>query len=291
MNGIHKEVDFNLADDHEYMLGGSYTATSRLNYQFYLWKESLHFNIHPSIPIPARGACIADVATGTAIWLTDLASEMPDAELNGLDVDLGQAPPQNWLPHNVKLKEWSVFDEPPEEMVGIHDLVHVRLLGFVVKHGDPRPILRNLMKLLKPGGYLQWEDFNCPDTSVRFMQGALYTPALHKIKKLVYSQGRNNWAVELAETFKEEGLLDAKTYHYGDRLELVKANSDQHLLTFEEFASNLEHAGQKAEADVIYKLIKDAHKESLRGAALCMPRVVCVGRKPLDTSSLGVAWL
>ena len=282
-----REVDFNLADDHEYMLGGSYTATSRLNYQFYLWKESLHFNIHPSIPLPPRGACVADVATGTAIWLTDLAGEMPpDAQLNGFDIDLDQAPPNAWLPPNVSLSKWSVFDEPPEGMIGIHDVVHVRLLGFVVKHGNPRPILRNLLKLLKPGGYLQWEDFNCPGTTVKSMSRGLYTPSLHKIKKLVYSQGRNNWAIELAETFKQEGLLDSKTNHYGDRLELIKANSDQHLLTFEEFASNLEHTGQGAEAEAVYKLIQGAHKESLQGAALCMPRVVCIGRKPVVHSHM-----
>ena len=72
--------DFNLANGQGYMLDRSYTAAYRLNFQFYLRKASLRFNIHPSIPVPAQKACIADVATGTAIWLIDVASEIQTAQ-------------------------------------------------------------------------------------------------------------------------------------------------------------------------------------------------------------------
>ena len=67
------------------MLGRNYAATSRLSFQHYLWKESLHFNLHPSISIP-KEASIADVVTGTAVWLIDVAREYAIARLDGFDI-------------------------------------------------------------------------------------------------------------------------------------------------------------------------------------------------------------
>lgn len=37
----------------------------RLNLQFFLWKDTLQFNLHPEIPAPKVNARIADVAMGT----------------------------------------------------------------------------------------------------------------------------------------------------------------------------------------------------------------------------------
>ncbi|PQE22943.1 UMTA methyltransferase family protein [Rutstroemia sp. NJR-2017a BBW] len=68
----------------------SHIAACRLNLQHYLWKDALKFNIHPSIKI-SNESTIADVATGTAAWLLDVA-------------DL------------------------PSDLVGKYDYVHVRLL-------------------------------------------------------------------------------------------------------------------------------------------------------------------
>lgn len=36
-----------------------------------------------------------------------------------------------------------------------------------VGNSDPRPIIRNLVKMLKPGGYLQWEELDFPDSHVK----------------------------------------------------------------------------------------------------------------------------
>ena len=270
--------DFNMADGCGYMLERNYAAASRLNFQFYLWKESLKFNIHPQIPVPKEPR-IADVATGTAIWLIDLARELPSARLDGFDIKLDQAPPPQWLPSRVKLRTWNVFEDVPDEMLGVYDVVHVRLLVLVVEDSNPRPILGNLSKMLKPGGYLQWDDLNYPDTCVRVVDDSLLTPALHELRRMVYSQGRHDWTLRLADIFNEEGLEDARLYHFDDSMPLSKANGDQHLLTMEEFASRLEKVGKKDEATKIYQIIRDVYEESMRGAALSMPRVVCVARK------------
>lgn len=270
--------DFNLADGRGYMLGRSYAAASRLNFQHYLWKESLHFSLHPSISIPTD-ARIADVATGTAIWLIDVAREYSTAKLDGFDINTSQAPPKQWLSPNFTLKTWNVFDPVPESMIGVYDVVHVRLLVLVVQNSDPRHILRNLLRMLKPGGYIQWDELNYPGTHVRTSNSSLHTPALHELREMVYSRGRNDWTLQLPDFFAEQGLLDTMIYHFQDPPELARANGEQHLLTMEEFGSSLAETDHREEATKIFSLIQDVGQEVLNGAALSMPRVVCVGRK------------
>lgn len=279
MAADHEMLDFHMADGRGYMLDRSYAAAARLNFQYYLWKASLKFNLHPSIPNPGQDAHIADVATGTAIWLTEVAHELPNAQLEGFDIDLTQAPPKEWLPPNTRLRHWNLFDDVPQDLQGKYEIVHVRLLVLVVENSDPRPIIRNLFKMLKPGGYLQWDDLNCPDTHVKTIDGSIQTPALQELRDMMYSRGRNDWPLQLDAILSEEEFQDARLYHFGDSLELARANGEQHLLTMEEFASRLTRADKTDEASKIYQLIQAVYKECLKGAALSMPRIVCVARK------------
>ena len=275
---IQESPDFHLADGRDYMLGRSYAAASRLNFQHYLWKETLHFNLHPSISIPQE-ASVADVATGTAIWLIDVAREYPTARLHGFDIDTSQAPPKQWLPSNITLETWNIFDDVPENMIGTYDVVHLRLLVLVVHRSDIRNVIRKLLRMLKPGGYIQWDELDYPGTHVRNGNNSIQTPALHDLREMVYSRGRNDWTLRLPEEFAEEGLVDITTHHFQDAPDMARANGEQHLLTMEEFASSLATTDHNGEATEIFKLIQDVAHEVSNGAALSMPRVVCIGRK------------
>lgn len=83
------------------------------------------------------------------IWLHDLAREKPTSfELHGFDISLDQIGPKAWLPANVHMHKWNIFDEPDPRFLGYFDVVHVRLITVVVRNNDPQPILANLTKLL-----------------------------------------------------------------------------------------------------------------------------------------------
>ncbi len=278
MTSSYARPDFNLADGHEYMLGRSHAASSRLNLQYYLWKESLHFNVHPSIPVHGESR-IADIATGTAIWLIKVAREYPSARLDGFDINVSQAPPMQWLAPNITLRTWNIFEPVPEDLIGIYDIVHVRLLVLVVQKDNLRNVIRTLLRLLKPGGYIQWDELNYPGTHIEISKNSAHTPALHELRERIYSEGRNDWTLRLPDLFAEEGLLDNKLYHFQDPPDLFRANSEQHLLTMEEFASSLKSTDRREVAAELFRLIRDAGNEISGGAALSMPRVVCVGRK------------
>ncbi|MCJ1262459.1 hypothetical protein MMC22_002329 [Lobaria immixta] len=279
MAADRERPDVHMTGGRGYTLERNYAASARLNLQFYLWKASLKFNIHPSIPSPGQNARIADVATGTAIWLLEVAQELPNVKLDGFDIDLTQAPPKEWLPPNTRLRYWNILDGTPDDLLSKYDIVHVRLIGLIVENSNPRPIIRNLVKILKPGGYLQWDDLNLPDTHVKTVDESLQAPALQELRKMIYSRGRNDWPLQLDVTLNEEGFQDARLYHFKGSLELAKANNEHNLLFFEEFASKLASAGNTDEASQLNQLIQAGYKEQLEGAALWMPRVVCVARK------------
>ncbi|KAI0390636.1 S-adenosyl-L-methionine-dependent methyltransferase [Xylariaceae sp. FL0594] len=104
---------------------------------------------------------ICEIATGTGIWLKELAKTLPaKAELVGLDYDTTKFPAADKLPSNVKLGYGNAFEPFPEELRGSFDVVHLRLFVFAVKRGQSLPLLENLITLLRPGGWLVWVDVN-----------------------------------------------------------------------------------------------------------------------------------
>jgi hypothetical protein len=84
-----------------------------------------------------------------SIWLLDLARCLPKSvRLDGFDIDISQSPPAHWLPPNVNVRTWDMFQDVPIDFVGKFDIVHVRLIGLVIKNNNPLPAIYSLHKLL-----------------------------------------------------------------------------------------------------------------------------------------------
>lgn len=84
-----------------------------------------------------------------SIWLLDLAKSLPtSAQLEGFDISPVGYPPEAWLPSNVKLGLWNVFDEPPKVLHDKYDVVHIRLFLVVIDDNDPSSILKHCLKIL-----------------------------------------------------------------------------------------------------------------------------------------------
>ncbi|KAH7319071.1 hypothetical protein BKA65DRAFT_482595 [Rhexocercosporidium sp. MPI-PUGE-AT-0058] len=123
--------------------------------------------IHPSIP-KDRIVRIADIATGTGIWLQDLstilsktpASSNAPRQYVGFDISHDFFPKEHsddfsYVQHNV-LRSF------PDEHLGKYDLVHVRLLIAALKEDEIPIALENVLELLAPGGYIQWDEWDFP---------------------------------------------------------------------------------------------------------------------------------
>ncbi|OCK81165.1 hypothetical protein K432DRAFT_296127, partial [Lepidopterella palustris CBS 459.81] len=206
---------------------------SRLNYQFFLWRETLGFNLHPDIPAPKPDARIADVATGTGIWLIDVARSLPNTvQFQGLDIDISQCPPKQWLPSNMKTRAWDMFQEVPKDLVGQFDIVHVRLLGLVIKDNNSLPAIASLHKLLKPGGYLQWDEMADASSYVASVDSTIKTDGVEALRKYMNSpkgneKGLDNWRSGLPDNLNQNGFVKAKLHTYKPELSLAKFWNDK----------------------------------------------------------------
>lgn len=111
--------------------------------------------------LPAPG--VADVGTGTGGWLADLARQLPPtSSLYGFDIDTDKFVPADKLPSNITLEAGNALEPLPEEHHGKYDVVHARLLMYALKKDDWEIVARNMFTLLKPGGWLLWEETGYP---------------------------------------------------------------------------------------------------------------------------------
>jgi SAM-dependent methyltransferase len=275
-----------------YALNRNYAAASRLNYQYYLWKATLAFSLHPSIPILSSPIRIAEVATGTAIWLQELATLLPTtAQLDGYDISLEQCPPRAWLPKNITLHEWDMFTDVPEHLIGTYDVVHIRLVLLVVAAEKLEVLVRNLALLLRPGGWLQWDEL-WPGGSYIIhgkvpTEGGVgaeisNTAAMETMRRFLTTLP--DWMVTLHDTLMRNGFATAQVHHYKDPLGLARAFFDMYLTTDEEMAEATFGSVSSEQGHQTMHRVSELWRESRtgEGAALCTPKVVIVAQKAVQ---------
>lgn len=111
---------------------------------------------------------VADIATGTGLWIVSIAEHLPPAaDLWGFDLDVTKIHQNIKSASNVQFQQHDALIPFPEEIQGTFDLVHVRLLVLGLKTDDWDIAIRNAIALLKPGGWLFWEEL--PQGSVRMI--------------------------------------------------------------------------------------------------------------------------
>ncbi|TGO34624.1 hypothetical protein BHYA_0189g00120 [Botrytis hyacinthi] len=141
------------------------SESRRLHEQFDLLSRNIGYLIHPSIAAKLPPSLtIADIGTGTGLFLSQLAQEYPDAILHGFDISPKLFPPQESLSPQVSLSVLNIKETPPPFTHNKYDLIHIRPLATGINPTEWKPIVQNLLKLLKPGGAIQWEEYNWMET-------------------------------------------------------------------------------------------------------------------------------
>lgn len=269
----------------QYGLERGRIASMRLNLQHFLWKQQLGYNLHPSIPTDKAGLKIADVATGTGVWVFEIASSLPQAQVDGFDISLDQLPPQDHLPENIKFDLLNILEDVPQHLQGRYDIVHCRMMSLVLTTGDPMPMFRNLLSMLKPGGWIQFGEAE----HLRMYQQRrernpsppgweLYEPMYQMMEK-AYPQ---EWAAALDAHLTRAGAQNVHFHRYPISASATpfahKAWSDQQLLAFDEMAEALVPAAG-GDSGEIKRLVRKVAQEWRGGAEVYYCPVVGVGRR------------
>ena len=156
--------------------------------------------------------------------------------------------------------------------------MHIRLVVLVVQHKNAAPIVKNLALLLKPHGWLQWDEIDVGDSVVVHAAGeGGKTDAMQRMDGLMKGRGAPAWILELPSTMKEDGFEDAKMHRVKPDLSMLKFSTDVVLGSWMEIASS-QAEGSERKKD-LEKLVMDVHGEAREGAAQGVAKVICVGRK------------
>ncbi|KAL2815034.1 S-adenosyl-L-methionine-dependent methyltransferase [Aspergillus cavernicola] len=203
----------------QYMIQTNSQSSARLNLQHYWVEETLGYLLHPLIAVP-EDARIADIATGTGIWPISLSRRVPSTvQIDGFDITDDQFPPSDWLPPNVSLRILDILKRVPEELKGQYDVVCIRYFGVLIRNNDPEFVLRNLVDMLKPGGYIQWVESDVYNQSVvKSVYSTLLSPTaleryLEVWRRYLDSSGLlYEWLKTLPALCKAIGMSDAQLF-------------------------------------------------------------------------------
>ncbi|KAI6911252.1 hypothetical protein D0869_02408 [Hortaea werneckii] len=207
--------------------------SQRLNLQHDLYIKSTGFHLHPRIAatLPAD-AHIAEVATGTGIWLRSLAAassqSSPGWKFTGFDLSSEQFPSEPER-KGVNFRILDILKPPPEEERRKYDVVHIRLLVCGLKGSDWRHAATNILALLKPGGWIQWHEGTFAE--LQFMQSTPLAPypsasrevAQYAVRTLNDNEGKVLTAdvLGLPQTVAEAGFVGVERYLFSsDRAEV-----------------------------------------------------------------------
>jgi ubiquinone/menaquinone biosynthesis C-methylase UbiE len=190
-NGLIEAVQKASGESESYYSNGlELIDTSSLDLQHEWIKKTLGYILHPQIKVGSH-ARIADVATGTGVFVRDLAQRLPETcQFDGLDISDEQFPKET--PKNVSFRVMDAKSSPPAELKGQYDVVALRFVAAAM-HGseDWERVARNAFELLKPGGYLQWVELDLIQAT-KFLRGDPTIPISGMLSTYVRLQSRDS---------------------------------------------------------------------------------------------------
>ncbi|PTB66986.1 hypothetical protein BBK36DRAFT_4129 [Trichoderma citrinoviride] len=276
-----------------YIFHRDHKSSIRLNYQHMLIKklcndQLLHPAVRQSIASRSSSIRVADIATGTALWLTELSDALPaDAQLLGFDVSADQYPPGEWLPGNVALHEHDAFTPFAPELLGSFDVVHLRFFITLLNGENIRPLLDNLKTLLKPGGFLQWLDFDPRSAKAIATRPDMHMPRTESVVSIMRKAQPDvdSWILHDSELLKAAGL-DPVAY---ERLQLCDYLrpiwNHCHIMGMEELSRRMSRitANGNDKPSPLLQQIKDLEAEFAQGASVDAEWFIMVGQMPGST--------
>ena len=232
-------------------------------------------------------------------WLLELGRKFPtdQIQLDGFDINPSNFPAPGWLPSNLHLHVWNAFSEIPEDYVGVFDIVHIRAIYSAVIDNLVEPLLSNLLKMLKPRGFLQWDKNDGDSLACHVPSPDVKADAAKTIVKIqqVISRGQSkllpDWLHNLPTTLQDRGCELVAHEEIQPLTELARAWTDNILLVWRSILPMLPETSVTLPSGMglresisqasFAELFKKAVDESSNGAALNMEAVVVVARKAL----------
>ncbi|KAL5359074.1 hypothetical protein BJX96DRAFT_183536 [Aspergillus floccosus] len=208
-----------------YVLRRDIVDSVRLDAQHLMWKLHKGYVLHPLIPVTERMK-IAEIGSETAVWIFDLVPQLPPSvHLHGFDISDSQYPPKELWPKNVSLGLLDSLSDPPESFRAQYDVVHLRLWACILRGNDILSLIHHAKSLLKPGGYIQWEDADLTHQNVK---GATAQEFERRITKIFQDVDLHlGWATNLPSTLQNYNfsIIEAESSYFQSYLAQLCTNT------------------------------------------------------------------
>jgi len=210
--------------------------------------------------------------------LFDLADRLPpSATLHGFDISGEQYSPKEWIPGSVTLYIWNALEEPAHELLYQYDVVHLRLFMIIVQDYDPRPLLRNCKKLMKPGGQIILEEIDLSSSKVVTSSPLSNVVLLQQEEENLKKHEGIRWIGALPQILEELGFCEIQVERVDQLGWKTKMWQQQQLLVNEEYTNNYVEAKYgPEEAEVRRQHIRNLWVEVQQGSVLgvCLQTIV-----------------
>ncbi|KAL2042789.1 hypothetical protein N7G274_004548 [Stereocaulon virgatum] len=269
-----------LSHNPPYMLGRGYQASARLALLHLMNHATTGYLLHPSIPLDhTKDLRIADVGCGTGLWLGTLGREMPStARLDGFDISDEQFPKGDPYGENVSLSKLDVFQPIPEHLRSKYDVIHLRYFMGVATDDSMQVAVDNLNAMLKPGGYLQWDEEDSISKMPVYASRMDAAQAQLRCYIRRHLWPRTNWINNIPSYFHKSGLNVVEYNTRGPLPMYRKPWTEDFLLAYAEVGDKMEDGDER---DWFREMHAKAVEDAASGWHLDWELIMCVGKKAL----------
>lgn len=135
-----------------YLLPNDDDEADRVHQQHWILRYALQCNYHaPVTELLEKGAVVLDSGCGPATWTFEMAETYPCSKFYG--VDCSTVFPEDIKPPNVEFQICNIAENIPFPD-NTFDYIHQRLLILGLTDKDWDSALKELYRVLKPGGYI-----------------------------------------------------------------------------------------------------------------------------------------
>ncbi|KAI9029644.1 S-adenosyl-L-methionine-dependent methyltransferase [Phycomyces nitens] len=113
-----------------------------------------------------KGSEILDVGCGPGTWIMDVATDYPACQCTG--IDMSEVFPNIIRPSNVSFHSGNVLERMPFED-NTFDFVNMRLFILALRKEEWHKVLKEIFRVLKPGGYIQSTECSMLDVGNEFV--------------------------------------------------------------------------------------------------------------------------
>ncbi|KAI1283473.1 hypothetical protein F5Y07DRAFT_408785 [Xylaria sp. FL0933] len=227
----------------------NFRSSSRLRLQHQLWKSTTTTLLDTTITCgnrPGQPLNVADLGCGNGVWLIDLYDELSDHagsfQAEGYDINAANFPSPKFLPESIRLNKLDVLSKQlPDDIIGTFDVVHIRDFSSFIINNDTKPVLSTVMALLKPGGWLQWEEMGA-DFVVETALPRQWKCASETMARLMKEEEdkrgmKLDFVREFREHFSDAGFNEIFVHDISKLKQDYQGWSDNFLMIWEEAAS------------------------------------------------------